>query len=1109
MIKDGAPAASPHLGLDALYGLLNVVILAPVAVSFTSIIFSHPMFTPLLPSLTKLVLFSCAVHQLCFSCFSSLPFAIGQVQDAGLIFLSAMAFSIVESMHSQGRRDEDIVTTVLVVLSISTFVLGVALICIGRLRFAVIVQYIPVPVIGGYLAFIGFFCGNAGIVLMTGLHSSGLTFAKELLEPHLLVRWLPGVALGVGMYMSLRTFRSPYTLPLYMCAMLVAFFGFLYLKGWSLEDARHLHLIAPLTRSQSEPFYQSWEVYYKGSVEWTQLPKQFFRWLAMFVVVAFSSSLDVAAIEMELNSPLDYNKELMTVGISNLVSGMFGGFTGSYIFSQTIFTLRRKVESRICGLVVVACELLIITLPFAITSYIPRLFFGAFLTLIATDLMFEWLLASRRKLMRSEFAVCWLTFLCMQFLGVEAGLVLGILFSTVGFVLSYAETTAVEPNFKCSTVVRTFRERSLLMEQRGRLVTLSLHGHIFFGSAMQILEDVKGHVFSGSGATAVSEQGAAAVGRARSQPSLTFFGWPAQDLRLCGGGSAEADAASVEMTSGQPRQAAWQVESSNSSNNRYGDEDAFGDADADAETGQLMQASRSRTRSTSLFSYSPSKMTHTPLAKSFSFAQATTPATSPSLALGPAQTLIQTQTQASGDLRRESARYGSLDQTEPASRRPASSQSPGNAPSQPSQQQPQRSDGRLKDLTTEFLVLDFLKVFGIDATATRSCFLMLSQLMRQAGVSVVFTNMRAHVESTLRANDVIAATDVVIPLLDDALEWCEEQILSKYDVNSAPPAAHAATPMGPATPPSSAGASASASANVSPARSVASTSDSQSPGRLRRIELRDPSYYANAKSRRTGLGLGLPSLSADRLQDLAALTFSNEGSSANAGGMSALVRTSGSAAQVAAPARSDAQMARDMLLEQAAGLRQILEDYVGGGECSQSQTHEKEQEQDQSSEASRSPLGSDLLCRYFDRSVVEEGTLVFDLRQGADLVYFLQEGEVELVRVATLEGEAGGRSPYRLYASDEDADADTQLLQTTEIVERVNKIHSGGIFGEAAFVLNSLHSVRAISLRRCVLWTLSRSSFRRMEAEQTTLCLTVQQILLKSLSINSQNVQAE
>jgi hypothetical protein len=39
----------------------------------------------------------------------------------------------------------------------------------------------------------------------------------------------------------------------------------------------------------------------------------------MVVVVAFSSCLDVAAIEMEIKKPLEYDKELTTVYVATFV----------------------------------------------------------------------------------------------------------------------------------------------------------------------------------------------------------------------------------------------------------------------------------------------------------------------------------------------------------------------------------------------------------------------------------------------------------------------------------------------------------------------------------------------------------------------------------------------------------------------------------------------------------------------------------------------------------------------------------------------------------------------------------------------------------------------
>ena len=170
-----------------------------------------------------------------------------------------------------------------------------------------------------------------------------------------------------------------------------------------------------------EPFYEAWSLFDVTKVAWGELPQQTLRLVGMFLVVAFSSSLDVAAIEMELGLPLDYNKELAVVGAANLLSGATGGYTGSYIFSQTIFTMRRGVTSRVCGFTVVAAELAMVLLPVSVMSYLPKFFFGSLLVLIATDLMVEWLWLARVKMSYVEYGVCLLTFVAVQATGIEVG----------------------------------------------------------------------------------------------------------------------------------------------------------------------------------------------------------------------------------------------------------------------------------------------------------------------------------------------------------------------------------------------------------------------------------------------------------------------------------------------------------------------------------------------------------------------------------------------------------------------------------------------------------------------------------------------------------------
>ena len=78
--------------------------------------------------------------------------------------------------------------------------------------------------------------------------------------------------------------------------------------------------------------------------------------------------------------------------------GLCGGFTGSYIFSQTIFTYRTNTKSRLCGLVLIAAELAVFLCDVDLLALIPLYFFAATLHFITFELMLEWLVEARRRM---------------------------------------------------------------------------------------------------------------------------------------------------------------------------------------------------------------------------------------------------------------------------------------------------------------------------------------------------------------------------------------------------------------------------------------------------------------------------------------------------------------------------------------------------------------------------------------------------------------------------------------------------------------------------------------------------------------------------------------
>jgi SulP family sulfate permease len=230
------------LGSVILFGLINTFMVVPVSISFCAIIFRDEAFDEYMPSLVKLVLFSSAIHQLCFSLFSSLPFAVGQVQDAGLIFLSAMAGSVASSCS----KPENIVPSALFILGLSTAILGVMLIIVSKLRLASIVQYLPMPVIGGYLAFIGFFCGEAGLSMMAGVQVTSITQWTKFLNPDALLLLTPGLICGLGMSYCLHKFPSPLTFPVCLISILAVFYLSMLFTGSSFQDMRDAGWISPL-----------------------------------------------------------------------------------------------------------------------------------------------------------------------------------------------------------------------------------------------------------------------------------------------------------------------------------------------------------------------------------------------------------------------------------------------------------------------------------------------------------------------------------------------------------------------------------------------------------------------------------------------------------------------------------------------------------------------------------------------------------------------------------------------------------------------------------------------------------------------------------------------
>ena len=105
--------------------------LQPALIAFCAVVFKDPLYHPYVDPLCKLFFLASALHQVVVCLRSDVPNAVGQVQDVGLIFLSAMASSIAALCTAAGRDAASALGTSLLTMAASTALVGLGLVAVG------------------------------------------------------------------------------------------------------------------------------------------------------------------------------------------------------------------------------------------------------------------------------------------------------------------------------------------------------------------------------------------------------------------------------------------------------------------------------------------------------------------------------------------------------------------------------------------------------------------------------------------------------------------------------------------------------------------------------------------------------------------------------------------------------------------------------------------------------------------------------------------------------------------------------------------------------------------------------------------------------------------
>jgi len=468
-------------------GFLIYLLEVIVVISFAALIFSGELSSQVFYGV-GLVLAGDAL--LCFftTMLSSYPGSIGLEQDAPGAILALAAAAVIAALPAGASQTEQFSTVVMMIVA-TTLTTGLFFILLGVFKLGGFVRFLPYSVMGGFLAGTGWLLVMGGVgVMVEG--SPGLA----LLHQGLLIRWLPGVILGVLMLVAVNRFKSPLVLP----ASFAGGVGLFYIASW-LVKTPFAQLRAEGWLLGSFPSGSLWRFPLQAEIvtqaNWPVLAGHVANLAPILIVSVIALLLNANGLELITKKDINLNRELVTSGIGNLAAALGGGIVGYHAISLSSLNHTLSGGKRLPGLLLALLLGLTIFQGAAFLGYIPKMILGALLVFLGLSLLFEWVYQAWFRFPKSEFLIILIILLVVAVQGFMEGIALGLVLAIILFVVSYSQVSVVKHEF-CgsnyrSRVTRSRRQWDEIAARGDELCTLKLQGFIFFGTANSLFEKVR------------------------------------------------------------------------------------------------------------------------------------------------------------------------------------------------------------------------------------------------------------------------------------------------------------------------------------------------------------------------------------------------------------------------------------------------------------------------------------------------------------------------------------------------------------------------------------------------------------------------------------------
>jgi sulfate permease, SulP family len=473
--------------------LMLYLLTAILTLSIAALVWAGPLAVHL-PQALGGVLLGTALLVAMVSGLGSWGGAIAPAEDAPgiIVALGAAAAASALAAADPGMR----FATVAVLVAGTTIAMGLVYLLVRAFRLEALARFMPHPVMGGFLAGTGWLLVVGGIGLATGVPPGRGWFQGD--TP---ARWVPAFALGLLMLLVVHRRRSAAPLAALLALAFVSFHAVMALLGRTPRDIEAGGwLLGPFPDELSWRFPLAPGVL--AEVDWGAIAIAAPVAAPALLIGTIALLLNTSALELVIKRDIALDRELLAHGAGNVLSGLAGGNIGYTAISLSALNHALGGGRRGPGLLVSALLMATAAFGTSLVSSTPRLVMGGLVIFIGLGLLHEWIVRARHTLTRAEYAIVLVIFAVIAIENFLLGVAVGLVATTLLFVVSYARIVPVRFELSGeavrSRVVRGSRDRQRLKEQAGRLLLLRLHGYLFFGTANGLLDRVRLRLAAGA-----------------------------------------------------------------------------------------------------------------------------------------------------------------------------------------------------------------------------------------------------------------------------------------------------------------------------------------------------------------------------------------------------------------------------------------------------------------------------------------------------------------------------------------------------------------------------------------------------------------------------------